>query len=557
MFVRSGKFNKRLGSSSFLLFSAICGMAGTSVVSASGESDLAKKELNKESGSLEDLVGKGENEEVDPANLDNDASTDESEDAVDDEEDLEEDTQDEKEGKENQEKEGSDTEKVENDSSKVSDRTGRAVYLDNDKEGAQKYVYISERDKDEELEEIDELMKDVSDGSKKMLKALKILALSAAGGAAVGTGAFFATHPEAREKVKRFFSGASSKGDGASELGELVDEKELDEKTKQLEDGIDKLKDIENQLDNDENKENKENEQKSQEDSQDSDNPQPENVEDEQTSQVKDQDNTAEQKTDDVKDETQTQEAEDEQGKKDFYSFVNGKYEYRSNAVRYLFGLTKELDRCADEAATEEEKRDYISVKDRILGFLFFLKDDRTLGGPKIAAILKLIHFILLCYSLVRRCYKVYAKITKVRVKMYFQYYNKVFGETIGEKNIKDESTENKIITLNNEENNPNNKVIATPTVEDGENKDEYGLLSAFKDVGKTLVRNVLVFCAETVVPALSLVDAGMDAKEFVGGKIKEWREKEGSNELLDDTKKELGEQETYEKSGDDSSNSS
>jgi len=556
--VRSGKFSKRLGSSSFLLFSAICGMAGSSVASASGEEDLAKEELSKESDVLEDFVGKEKNEEVDSSELDDGANTDDSEDAVDDEDIAENEDEFEKDSQNGQNPGAVDlgTEVTENNGSKEANDTGSTVYLDNEDGGHQKYVYLSENDENKDIEEIDELMKEVSDGKKKMLKALKVLVPSAAGGAAVGAGAFFATHPEARKRVARFFSGSSSKDDG-SVLGELIDEKKLDENTKKLEDGIDKLNDIDKQLNNGENKENTGDEQKNQENNQESTTQKPENVEDNKTSPEKEQDNTAEQKTDDSLDKNQTQQLEEKQDKENFYSFVNGVYEYRSDAIRHTLGLTKELDRCADEAATEEEKKDYISVKDYIVGILFFLKDDRTLGGPRVAAILKLIHFILLCYSLVRRCYKVCAKITEIR-KKYINSQNekkaeeekiKKIDKKIYKKideinknnekslvnndllfeNIEDEVKNNekskKLIVIKNDnteeiqekekDKNLDKLKYATPVwVGDVEKKDEYGLLSAFKDGGKTLARNILVFCAETAVPVLSLVLPGIDYLE-------------------------------------------
>ena len=577
MFVKSGKFNKRLGSSSFLLFSAICGMAGSSVASASSEVDLAGVDPARASETLENIVGKEENEkispaefeddvnidktkdsareaagangernladvnsavaetledivgkikdkEVNPAEFGDDASTNESEDTTDEENITEDEDEPEEDSQSEQNPEEADlgAKEAEDDGSTGPDNTGRrGVYLDGE-EDPQEYVYISEKDKDKDLEEIDELMKDVSDGEKKMLKALKFLVPSAAGGAAVGAGTFLATHPEAREKVKNWLRfGPSSKDNGGSVPSEIIDEEELDKRTKQLEDGIDKLKDIESQPNNDENKENKGDEQNGQESGQGETN----------------------QQTDDVKDETQTQEAEDEQGKKDFYSFVNGKYEYRSNALRYLFGLTKELDRCADEAATEEEKRDYISVKDRLLGILFFTKDDRTLIGPRAAAIFKLIHFILLCYSLVRRCYEVYQEISFICFK--YSVYKRIseqenlssglfdanllFNKSENEEEIKlldkinmeKEEKETKPHEINIEKGKQDKKILKKAGVH-----NKYGFLSAFKDVVVTLGLNGLWFCAETVVPVLSLVDAGMDAKDFAAGKIEDWRKK-------------------------------
>ena len=402
--MRSGNFSKRLGSSSFLLFSAICGMAGSSVASASGEEDLAKEELAKESDVLEDVVGKEKNEEVDSSELDDGANTDDSEDAVDDEDIAENEDEFEKDSQNGQNPGAVDlgTEVTESDGTKEANDAGSAVYLDNEDGDRQRYVYLSENGGNKDIEEIDELMEEVSDGKKKMLKALKVLVPPAAGGAAVGAGAFFATHPEARKRVARFFSGSSSKDNG-SVLDELIDKKKLDENTKKIEDRRDKLNDIDKQLNNGENKENTGDEQKNQENNQESTTQQPGNVEDNKTNPEKEQDNTAEQKTDESLDKNQTQQLEEEQGKKNFYSFVNGAYEYRSDAIRHTLGLTKELDRCADEAATEEEKKDYISVKDYIVGILFFLKDDRTLGGPRVAAILKLIHFILLCFAAVRK----------------------------------------------------------------------------------------------------------------------------------------------------------
>lgn len=591
MFVKSGKFNKRLGSSSFLLFSAICGMAGSSVASASSEVDLAGVDPARASETLENIVGKEENEkispaefeddvnidktkdsareaagangernladvnsavaetledivgkikdkEVNPAEFGDDASTNESEDTTDEENITEDEDEPEEDSQSEQNPEEADlgAKEAEDDGSTGPDNTGRrGVYLDGE-EDPQEYVYISEKDKDKELEEIDELMEDVSDGEKKMLKALKFLVPSAAGGAAVGAGTFLATHPEAREKVKNWLRfGPSSKDNGGSVPSEIIDEEELDKRTKQLEDGIDKVNDIEKQLDNDENKENKGDEQNGQESGQGETN----------------------QQTDDVKDETQTQEAEDEQGKKDFYSFVNGAYEKRSAAVRYLLFQTKELDRCADEAATEEKKRDYISVKDRILGILFFTKDDRTLIGPRAAAIFKLIHFILLCCNLVRRFYAVYRKIGSAG----FEYLvHKTGGKKLSDEMLgsPDSLLHNDLVDKKEKEKKikieVNNNLVDMSRVKDtfdakfDAKKGKYGLLSACKDVGKTLAKNILVLCAETVVPALSLVDAGMGAKNFAAGKIKDWTQKKASNDLLDALEEEVGAQETNEK---------
>jgi len=594
--VKSGKFSKRLGNSSFLLFSAICGMAGSSVASASGEEDLAKEELAKESDVLEDFVGKEKNEEVDSSELDDGTNTDDSEDAVDDEDIAENEDEFEKDSQNGQNPGAVDlgTEGTESDGSKEANDTGSTVYLDNEDGGHQKYVYLSENGENKDIEEIDELIEEVSDGKKKMLKALKVLVPSAAGGAAVGAGAFFATHPEARKRVARFFSGSSSKDNG-SVLGELIDEKKLDENTKKLENGIDKLNDIDKQLNNGENKENTGDEQKNQENNQESTTQKPEKVEDNKTSPEKEQDNTAEQKTDDSLDKNQTQQLEEEQGKENFYSFVNGVYEYRSDLIRRTLGLTKELDRCADEAATEEEKKDYISVKDYIVGILFFLKDDRTLGGPRVAAILKLIHFILLCYSLVRRCYKVCAKITEIRKKyinsqnekkaeegeirkIYKGIYEfdeidknnkksqKNYNLLLG--NLEDESEDNDenpkeilvIKNINDEEIQENEKDKnldefksgTTPIMVGGdvEEEDEYGLLSAFKDVGKTLAGNILVFCAETVVPALSLVNVGMDIKGAFRRHSMEKLAKEEYEDMEKRAKNEFKEGEEFMKNG-------
>ena len=490
--MRSGNFSKRLGSSSFLLFSAICGMAGSSVASASGEEDLAKEELAKESDVLEDVVGKEKNEEVDSSELDDGANPYDSEDAVDDEDIAENEDEFEKDSQNGQNPGAVDlgTEVTESDGSKEANDTGSAVYLDNEDGDRQRYVYLSENGGNKDIEEIDELMEEVSDGKKKMLKALKVLVPPAAGGAAVGAGAFFATHPEARKRVARFFSGSSSKDNG-SVLGELIDKKKLDENTKKIEDRRGKLNDIDKQLNNGENKENTGDEQKNQENNQESTTQQPGNVEDNKTNPEKEQDNTAEQKTDESLDKNQTQQLEEEQGKKNFYSFVNGAYEYRSDAIRHILGLTKELDRCADEAATEEEKKDYISVKDYIVGILFFLKDDRTLGGPRVAAILK--------------SQKIWKEMNEI--KKYDKQVPKVDNLLLDEKEESGDNEEvRKNIVIGKKVVRDKNFDEASGGMRTVENTNEYRLLSAFKDVGKEFIKNVVCFICETVVPALSLV---------------------------------------------------
>ena len=146
---------------------------------------------------------------------------------------------------------------------------------------------------------------------------------------------------------------------------------------------------------------------------------------------------------------------------------------------------------------------------------MFFLKDDRTLGGPRVAAILKLIHFILLCFAAVRKISS-FRRGLKLRDAILFPYvkhhYEKKEIDRIPYLKVSTieffKKKENKIIEVKGMSEAESKKFLEENNKLDKELLKE-DIVVETKKVVKNFIYGVLSaidFCIEAVIPPYALI---------------------------------------------------